>query len=468
MATSHLFQRLYRTARGFAAARDGNIVITFALAIVPIIGLVGAAVDYSRANSTRAALQSALDSAALMLSKEAPGLTEAQRAEKANAYFTAMFTRPEAKNIQIAANYNSVTSTLTMSGSAHVDSTFSRIIGQNKMDIGASTTIKWGMSRLRVALALDNTGSMGSAGKLGALKTATKGLLTTLQAAATNPGDVYVSIIPFNRDVNVGASNYNANWIDWTAWNAEHTAQPGNPGWLCGWGWCWKQGVGLVPQGTVSNHNTWNGCVMDRGTNAAPGVTPDYDQKVDLPVPGNPATLFPAHQYVDEDGNSMCPAQMKGLSYDWTAMNTLVDSMNANGTTNQPIGLVWAWQSLVGGGPLVMPPMDPTYPYNKIIILMSDGLNTQDRWYGNGSNQSPPVDHRMYNTGNGDGTCKNIKDAGITIYAVQVNTDGDPISTLLQNCASGPDKFFHLTSANQMVATFNQIGTNLAKLRIAY
>jgi hypothetical protein len=37
----------------------------------------------------------------------------------------------------------------------------------------------------------------------------------------------------------------------------------------------------------------------------------------------------------------------------------------------------------------------------------------------------------------------------------------------LQNCASDATKFFHLTSANQMVATFNQIGTNLAKLRIA-
>jgi Flp pilus assembly protein TadG len=463
MATPHLLQRLYRTARGFAAAHGGNITITFALAIVPIFGLVGAAVDYSRANSAKAALQSALDSTALMLSKEAPGLTEAQRNEKASAYFNAMFTHADAKNIQVAATYNSATSTLTMSGSAKVDATFSRVIGQDKMPIGASTTIKWGMSRLRVALALDNTGSMGSAGKLGALKTATKGLLTTLQAAAVNPGDVYVSIIPFNRDVNVGASNYNANWIDWTNWDVEHTAQPGNPGWGCLFGWCWKAGVGLVPQGTVSNHNTWNGCVMDRGSNSAPGVTADYDRKVDLPVAGNNATLFPAHQYVDNDGNNMCPVQMKGLSYDWTAMNTLVDSMTANGNTNQPIGLVWAWQSLVGGGPLTMPPMDPNYPYNKIIILMSDGLNTQDRWYTNAN----PIDNRMYGTGTGLGTCKNIKDAGITIYAVQVNTDGDPVSTLLQNCASDATKFFHLTSANQMVATFNQIGTNLAKLRIA-
>ena len=74
----------------------------------------------------------------------------------------------------------------------------------------------------------------------------------------------------------------------------------------------------------------------------------------------------------------------------------------------------------------------------------------------------------MYDkTNNGNGTCANIKAAGITIYAIQVNTGGDPTSTLLQNCASDVSKFFLLTSANQIVTTFNTIGTNLTKLRIA-
>ncbi len=157
---------------------------------------------------------------------------------------------------------------------------------------------------------------------------------------------------------------------------------------------------------------------------------------------------------------------MKGLSYDWTAMNSLVGNMYPNGSTNQPIGLVWGWQSLVGGGPLTAPAEDSNYTYQKVIILLSDGLNTQDRWYGNGYNTSTQVDNRMYGS-NGQGTCKNIKDAGITIYSVQVNTGGDPTSTLLQNCASSSDKFFLLTSADQIITTFELIGTNLTKLRLA-
>ena len=71
MATQTLIDRLFAGWRRFRAARDGNVVITFALAIVPIVGFVGAAVDYSRANSAKAAMQAAVDSTALMLSKDA-------------------------------------------------------------------------------------------------------------------------------------------------------------------------------------------------------------------------------------------------------------------------------------------------------------------------------------------------------------------------------------------------------------
>ena len=42
---------------------------------------------------------------------------------------------------------------------------------------------------------------------------------------------------------------------------------------------------------------------------------------------------------------------------------------------------------------------------------------------------------------------------------MQVNTGGDPTSTLLQDCATDASKFFLLTSAGQIVTTFGQIGT---------
>ena len=47
----------------------------FALAIIPVVGLVGVAVDYSRANSVKAGVQGALDATALAMAKSAPTLT---------------------------------------------------------------------------------------------------------------------------------------------------------------------------------------------------------------------------------------------------------------------------------------------------------------------------------------------------------------------------------------------------------
>jgi hypothetical protein len=43
----------------------GNVVVAFAIAVVPIVGLAGAAVDYSRATELKASLQAAVDAAAL-------------------------------------------------------------------------------------------------------------------------------------------------------------------------------------------------------------------------------------------------------------------------------------------------------------------------------------------------------------------------------------------------------------------
>ena len=63
--TSYTFQFLIWSFASAAArlvrARDGNVAITFAIALIPILGFVGAAVDFSRANSIKASLQSALD-----------------------------------------------------------------------------------------------------------------------------------------------------------------------------------------------------------------------------------------------------------------------------------------------------------------------------------------------------------------------------------------------------------------------
>ena len=101
-----LRKRLRAMLTGFALAERGNVATTFALAIVPVIGFVGAAVDYSRANNARTALQSAVDATALMLSKDAIGLNAAQVQAKAQTYFSALYTNADGANVTISAAFS--------------------------------------------------------------------------------------------------------------------------------------------------------------------------------------------------------------------------------------------------------------------------------------------------------------------------------------------------------------------------
>jgi Flp pilus assembly protein TadG len=434
--------------RIFLKDRRANVAPMFALAMVPVIGFVGAAIDYSRASSTRTALQAALDSTALMLSKEVSGLTATQINQKAIDYVTTLLNRPEAQGLTVTAAYSTQPTTVKVTGSASVKSDFMGLVGVSNIGIGTSSTVTWGSTKLRVALALDNTGSMSSAGKMDALKTATKNLLTQLQGAATTAGDVQVSIVPFSKDVNIGKSNYQATWLDWSDWDAANGSWSySGGGGFCIGNYCWN-GSGWVlktQSWNPANHNTWNGCVTDR--------TKSHDVKNTTPT-SDKATWFVPEQY-----SSCTPAAVKTLSHDWSAMKTMVNNMEPAGSTNQTIGLAVAWQTLSQGAPFNAPALPPdTQP---VIVLMSDGLNTQNRWDGNGSNQSNAVDDRMKLA------CANVKAAGIQIYTVQVNTSGDPLSTLLRDCATDNSKFFYLTSALQMVSAFEQIGTSLAKLRIS-
>jgi len=488
MCTNRVWEQICRTWRSFACDFRGNVAIIFGLAIVPVFGLAGAAVDYSRANSARTALQAAADATALMVSRDLPRLQESQIGATADSYFRSLFNHGDTVVDSVVTNYTSgaASPTLKITVRAHLESRVIKAVqwglGGNfsRFDIGTSSTISWGTNRLRVALVLDNTGSMAEASKLVNLKTAAKNLLTQLQGAALTNGDVYVSVVPFSLNVNVGTGNANGSWLDWTAWDQgtgrditfngqtyHNVVDMGNNNYCYqGTQYYWNgSGISAVGSCNSSARAGWNGCVMDRGTAAAPGVAVGYDQTVDPAVAGNAATLYPATKSV------YCPVELMALSYDWTGLNNKIDSMVAVGTTNQPIGLVWGWQSLTSGGPLTVPAKQSGYQYDDVIILFSDGLNTQDRWYGDGLGTSANVDGRMCTSiSNGKctgGTCKNIQDAKITLYAIQVSTSGDPLSSLMQACATDQNKFFYLTSASQIVTAFQQIGTEISRLRIS-
>lgn len=423
-----MLTRFFKNTRGSVAPMMGFLAI-------PLIGFVGVAVDYTKASAARSAFQASLDSTALMLSKSAASQNNADLQTTATNTFDALFSRADVTNVAITANYTSNGgSQVVLSGSATVLTNFLGLLGYRQLNISASTTSTWGNNRLRVALVLDNTGSMASSNKMAALQTATQNLLTQLKTAAVTDGDVYVSIVPFNKDVNVGSDKNAETWLRWDLWEEENGSCSNTS--YSTQSSCTSHSKTWTP----ASHASWNGCVTDRDQN--------FDTTNDAPNAGG--TLYPAEQY------SSCPASLMPLTYDWTALSGKITAMAPNGNTNQAIGLQMGWQTLTAA-PFTIPPMDPNYKYTQAIILLTDGLNTQDRWYTGQSS----INTRQQKT------CDNIKAAGIVIYTVQVNTGNDATSTLLQNCASDSSKFFLLKSSTEIVTTFNQIGTALSNLRLA-
>jgi Flp pilus assembly protein TadG len=559
MTLGRIVKGLKATAARFVSAEHGNVAMMFAITLPFLITAVGAAVDYSRAVSARTAMQAAADATALMISKEAANLTASEVTTKARAYFNALYTRSDVAGVTFNAAYsansgNGASVTVTAEGTLNTD--LMKLAGVPTMPIGVSSTTKWGNQRYRVALALDNTGSMASADKIGQLKIATKQLIEDFYKMASSNDDVYISIVPFAKGVNVGASNYNQSWLRWnkllpteaaiidTAWDAEppvmatwlansankltlDKAVPGDncpfsssthgfrcvttatgstttntvpsSGNICpstdggnlvpyrngiDYNGCYEPktrdiatgsqaSCGSITDGTCScsgngsnkvckqryrawvanNPNTWNGCVADRDK--------DFDTNNIPPSAGNRATMAHAEQY------RYCGESMMGMTSVKASKASLiskVDAMFPNGSTNQGIGLQWAWFTHATSGPFPAPAKDANYSYIDAIILLTDGMNTQNRYAGNGSSQATAVDDRQAIM------CTNAKNAGIKIFAIQVATDGDPQSSMLKNCTSEPSNsnyFSYITQASQMTVKFQNIFKELSKLRVS-
>ena len=389
-----------------------------AIAMLPIFALTGTAVDYSRANAARTEMQAALDATALTMSKEAIGLTQEQLNTKATQYFNASFANLDAKNmtvVPVLVTPQAGSFTLTVTASGSVDLRFMGVFGQSSLPISSSTEVKWGIKKLELAMVLDNTGSMAQSGKMTALKTASHNLLTTLKNAAKKLGDVKVAIIPFDVTVKPGTGYKNEFWIDFA-----------------------QNGIGK---------NSWEGCVQDRDkTNGVNNNTKDT-----TPVQGDDHTWFPAVQC-----GSLATLMPLTDVFDptgFTNLNDKIDAMTPAGNTNTTIGLVWGWHSLTSNLPLTQG-ATPAPDLDKVIIMLTDGDNTEDRWSTSGSQ----IDARMQMT------CDNVKAANIKIYTVRViNGNG----TLLQGCATSPNMYYDVQQASQLNSVFSSIAQNLASLRIS-
>lgn len=406
--------------RQFRTDRRGNFATIFALAAIPLVIAAGAAVDISRAYIVENRLKAALDAAALAVGG-ATGKTQAQLEEVAQAYFDANYPA-EKLGVPGAVSVVQSGSDVILTASAEMPTALMGIVGIDTLDVGASSQVTRQGRKLELALVLDVTGSMSSGGRMTALKAASKLLLQILEDSGAPAGEIKIAIVPFDTAINVGTSNKDESWLKWT-YEALDTKS-----------WWWWGSLKTVKV----NKKKWKGCVIDRDQN--------YDTQNTIPTSSD-STKYPG------DGDSCNIPEILPLTENWTTLNSKINELDPNGNTNTTIGLAWGWNMLTPGHPLSTAAA-PADDLDKVIVFLTDGQNTENRWTKSGGS----IDDRT------EKVCDNMRTAGIKVYTIRT-IQGN--ATLLRDCATKPEMYFDVTQTSQLTEVFTSIAMSLSNLRIS-
>ncbi|AWN47873.1 hypothetical protein DK419_17370 [Methylobacterium terrae] len=414
-----LFVRFRRDPRG-------SVAVIMALAMIPVTFLVGAGVDYARGAGVQAKIQTATDAAVLAVIREVPTLkTDADFQTRARAFFDASF--PPQTGVTVTRFTPVRTGTqVSVSATAEVDMTLGRLMHPGRLEVTGTSQAMSGGKAVEIALVLDNTGSMNSSGKLPALKQAAKDFLTYLDKVVVSRSDAKVALVPFSTQVNLGTAVTSAGWLSYTKIGTTSAA-------------------------------SWQGCITDR------------DQPYDVQVPNAEPTgagAYPADKCASIQNGKPTLAPIRPLGTDYTALATAIDAMSAGGDTNVTIGVAWGLEALTPYGPLATATSLANDRVSKIMIVLTDGLNTANRWtctgdfwkdWFSGCVDDSTIDGRTL------AACTAAKNAGIIIYTVRV-IDGN--TNMLKSCATKDGFFYNVIKADDLKPAFQSIGSSIAQFRL--
>lgn len=502
--------------RNYSVARQGNVAMIFALALVPITVTAGAGLDMSRAMIVRSRLTEALDAAGLAVGGTV-GLSQSQMQTMAQQYFDANYNVNNGFGVPAQVSVAQTGSNITVATNVSMPTTLMNVVGYKTLPIDVSITVTKEAKALEIVMALDNTGSMYGA-KLSALKTAAKTLVDTLSGGVAFPAKLKIGLVPFTQTVRLDPTDaINGGWIDTKCQSsvAQLNFDHGN--------------CAYTVYNSLLRNGTWNGCVEARPNGYAILDTP--------PSTGTPDTLWEPYFQPDEpdtggggwwwgggytnnymnDGtvtdssgkrirkptdlelqnnsnkysgqsastyaNDACTlAPILPLTNDVAKVKNEIDAMSAGGSTHIVLGAAWGWRVLSPEEPYDEGASYSDATTQKALILMTDGENTVG-WQNtmNGSRYSAfgYLSQGRLGTTTSISTaqatldtmlsevCTNIKAKGIRVYTIGFTITTPNVLNLLRNCASDPSLFFNSPSVSDLQGAFSAIATDLSNLRVS-
>jgi hypothetical protein len=253
-----------------------------------------------------------------------------------------------------------------------------------------------------------------------------------------------------------------------------------------------------------SRSGTWSGSSPDnepsntgwRNTNRScyGAYWNDGNSSQPVAVPALPTWWHPSAPTISNPASSDCA---DCLAYSITPLNhtkqTIDDAIDAlltpAGTTNIPQGLYWAWEVLMPGDPFNDAVATVPFPRQRAIVLLTDGEiqgGNGDAYggrFGSGTGAgtttnsahgfmpSPPAAANTRNNLNNrlKQLAANVKAQGIKVYVIQFDNTSSTLTTLLQSVATEPNApyYYNAPTVDELKEAFNQIASNLSKLRLS-
>lgn len=207
----------------FASDQSGVVAIIFGLAAIPVIGLTGASLDYSRAADIQGELQGALDASVLSAAHQRD-MTDAQVEAYMRAQIEAhMVGSAGAGSLVLNITRGGEDNLLVANATMRVDTTLLGIIGVHDIEVGVDSAVTADFASLEIAMVLDNTGSMRSSNRIGALRTAAQDFVdvVTEDGASDN---VEIGIVPYTSVVNIGNQPQMHQYLDRDGLSEHHAS----------------------------------------------------------------------------------------------------------------------------------------------------------------------------------------------------------------------------------------------------
>jgi Flp pilus assembly protein TadG len=136
-----IFSRFARSARG-------NVAIMFALTMVPVVGAVGAAIDYSRVVDVRRELADALDGGVLAVSKAR--LSDADALAMVRDWVDTHMAEGDA-TWAVDSVTEDAAGKIAATASAKVRTTIARVLGMKEVPISVKSQLPRSPARVEVA-----------------------------------------------------------------------------------------------------------------------------------------------------------------------------------------------------------------------------------------------------------------------------------------------------------------------------